>query len=81
MSATGRQVCSCGDVIRGEAGGVDEQGRPLCWPCSIERQMAADPEWPAARVGSPFFKGCLIGLPFACAFWFGVGLLCALLRG
>ena len=43
--------------------------------------MAADPEWPAARVGSPFFKGCLIGLPFACAFWFGVGLLCALLRG
>lgn len=69
--APGQQVCSCGDLIQGEPDGKDERGMPLCWICTLERQMAAEPDWPPSP-GSAF-KGCLIGMVLAGGFWCGVG--------
>lgn len=77
MTAPGRTLCTCGDIIDGEPAGLDERGFPLCWRCAMQREMETAHDWPPGPGSAA--KGCLLGMLLSCAFWGGVALLCALL--
>ena len=77
MTTTPYQVCSCGGHIHGAPDGTDERGMPLCWVCALERQLAAEPDWPPRTEIA--FRGCGLALIASCAFWGALGLLCAVL--
>ena len=79
MTATPYQVCSCGGHIHGAPDGFDERGMPLCWVCSLERQLAAEPDWPPRS--DMAFRGCVLALIASCVFWTGVALVCRALVG
>jgi hypothetical protein len=79
MTTSPYQVCSCGSHIHGAPDGFDERGMPLCWVCALEKQLAAEPDWPPRS--DMAFRGCAFALLASCVFWAGVALACRVVMG